>query len=211
MQIDNDDYVVSRLGAFAAFCLAILVTGSFAQVKTKTITEFYLALPTSFNAVKNLNDSPFRDGFFFDEFYENATTTSRESMVKHRKGLIKIEDIANGYLRLEPKGSNGWEEIALFKKTDGSYLVALSQVECGSGCSGDLMFLIYNHGTWTNVTKQAFPLTPSSDIGYFKLPRVGTDIELICGGDRKESCKDGKILAEFRWNKEKFIEEAAAK
>ena len=75
------------------------------------------------------------------------------------------------------------EEVALFKKADGTYIVALSQVECGPGCVGDLIFLNFNHGTWTNVTKQIFPANPSSDEGYFKLPQVGTTIALIGGED----------------------------
>jgi hypothetical protein len=186
--------------------LVILAISSFssAQYNPKTVTEFYLALPTSFNIVRNLDETPFRDGFFFDEFYENEKTTSRAAILKHRKALIKIEDIKNGYLKLQPKGSDGWAEIALFKKDDGNYLVALSQVECGPGCSGDLMFLLYSRGTWTNVTKHVFPPGPSSNDGYFKLPRAGTAIELVCGDAGNETCLNGKIISEFHWNREKF-------
>ena len=194
-------FEIAKCIFFAALLLPILVYG---QTQPKTITEFYLALPTSFNAVKNLDDTPFRDGFFFDEFYENETTTSKAAILKHRKALIEIEDIANGYLRLKSKGQDGWEEIALFKKANGRYLVALSQVECGPGCAGDLMFLAYNRGTWTNVTKQVFPSSPSSGEGYFKLPRVGTTVELICGDDSNEDCKEESTLSEFEWNKVKF-------
>src|SRR5262249_10304995 len=154
-----------------------------AQSKPKTATDFYMALPTSFNIVKNLDATPFRDGFFFGEFYENATTTSKDAMVKHRKSLIQIEDVANGYIKLQPKESEGWAEVALFKKSDGNYLVAISQVECGPSCSGDLMVLSYDRGTWTNVTKQVFGSSPSSADGYFKLPRTGTTIQLTCGDE----------------------------
>jgi hypothetical protein len=181
-----------------------LITCVVGQSRPKTVTDFYLKLPTSFN-VKNLDETPFRDGFFFDEFFENEATTSKEAILKHRRSLIEIEDLANGYLKLEPKGSDGWEQIALFKKVDGAYLIALSQVECGPGCSGDLMFLAYSKGTWTNVTKQVFPADPFSDKGYFKLPRVGTTIELICSDESNEGCKDESILTAFKWNKDKFV------
>ena len=89
------------------------------QTQPKTVTDFYMALPTSFTIVKNLEDSPFRDGFFFDEFYENATTTSKEAMIKHRKSLIKIEDIKNGYMRLQPKSSDGWKKLPCSRKPMG--------------------------------------------------------------------------------------------
>ena len=175
-----------------------------AQTRPKTVTEFYLALPTSFNVVKNLEQSPFRDGFFFNDFYSNERNTSGAEIMKFRKSLIKIQDVQNGYMRLEGTWE-GWVEIALFKKADGEYLVALSQVACGPGCQGDVMFLTYKKGVWTNVTKQVFPSSPSSDRGYFKFPRVGTTIDLICGDDGGEDCKDGSKLAEFKWNKTTFV------
>jgi hypothetical protein len=191
---------------FAILFLSVFLTSTFAQKQPKTVTDFYMALPTSFNIVKNLDESPFRDGFFFGEFYENGRNTSQAAITKHRKSLIEIEDIKNGYLRLKPKESEGWEEIALFKKADGEYLVAISQVECGPGCSGDLMFLAYNKGIWTNVTKQIFPSNSSSDQGYFKLPRVGTTIALIDGEDvGSAKTEDEMKKAEFKWNKVKFV------
>ena len=191
---------------------AVLIASGFAfpQARPKTVFEFYMVLPTSFNLVKNLEDTPFRSGFFFNEFYENEGVVSKEAIVKHRKSLIKIQDIANGYLKLEPKDTKGWEEVALFKKADGNYLVALSQVECAP-CAGDLMILAYDKGTWTNVTKQVFGSDSQSYDGYFKLPRTGTTIELTCGDDSNENCKSGAVLATFDWNKTTFAKRPAGK
>jgi hypothetical protein len=188
----------------AILSLSVLFsTMSFAQKQPKTVTEFYLALPTSFNIVRDLDKSPFSDGFFFDDFYSNERNTSRAEIIKFRKSLIKIEDVKNGYLRLEGT-REGWEEIALFKKSGGGYIVALSQVECGPGCMGDLMFLSYYRGVWTNVTNKVFPFSPSSKRGYFQLPRVGTTIELVCSDESNEDCKDESTLNKFGWDKVKF-------
>jgi hypothetical protein len=182
---------------------ALFSVMTFAQKQPKTVTEFYLALPTSFDVVRDVDKSPFRDGFFFDDFYSNERNASWDEIIKFRKSQIKIEDVKNGYLRLEGT-REGWEELALFKKSDGGYIVALSQVDCGPGCVGDVMFLSYDRGAWTNVTNKVFPFSPSSKRGYFQLPRVGTTIKLVCSDESNEDCKDESTLNTFEWNKVKF-------
>ena len=47
---------------------------------------------------------------------------------ENRRSLVKIKDIKNGYLKLEVDGWDGWAEIALFKKTDGSSIVAVQEM-----------------------------------------------------------------------------------
>ena len=171
-----------------------------AQSQPKTVTDFYLALPNSKVDVNGLEGSDFDDPFFF---LESKGSYSESKSTKYRRSLIKIEDTKNGYLKLGSNQWEGWAEITLFKKTDGSYVIAVSEVGCGPGCSGWVIFLTYNRGKWTDVSEQIFPVSRFSDDGYFKLPRVGTTIELIDGEDvgTDESIK----LAEFRWNKTKFV------
>jgi hypothetical protein len=183
--------------------LVVIAFASVVYAQPKTVTDYYLALPGGVNGIEGVSDgSGFKEDFFF---YSNERNESKTAIIKYRKSLIKIEDIANGYLRLESVEWEGWVEIALFKKADGEYIVAVSQVGCGPSCSGDVMFLTYKSGRWANVTKSVFPSKPSSDIGYFKLPRFGTTVELVCGVDGDEDCKDGEILSEVKWNKTKFV------
>lgn len=185
--------------------ISILFVGAFGQTEPKTVTEFYLALPGSVNSIagtENLADSGFAEDFFF---FSNERNEAKSSIIKYRKSIIKIEDVKNGYLRLESGEWEGWAEIALFKKADGTYLTAVSQVGCGPSCEGGVLFLDYKNGKWTNVTKRVFPAAPSSAVSYYKLPRFGTNIEQICGDESGETCRDGEKLAEFKWNKEKFI------
>jgi hypothetical protein len=175
-----------------------------AQTQTKTVTEFYLALPGSINGIEGTQDSDipgFENDFFF---YTNERNESTAAIRAYRKSLIKIEDITNGYLRLEAHEWKGWAEIALFKKADGSYVVAISQVACTASCRGGVIFATYRSGHWKDVTKQLLPHS-SQQHGYYQLPRVGTSIVLVCGDKTSKSCLFGVELAEFQWNKERFV------
>jgi hypothetical protein len=161
-------------------------------------------LPGSINGIEGTQDFDvpgFENDFFF---YANERNESRSTIRMYRKSLIKIEDIKNGYLRLESNDWKGWAEVGLFKKVDGSYVVAISQVTCEPSCSGGVIFATYKNGHWKNVTKQVFPGS-SQQHGYYKLPRVGTSIVQICGDKSSKSCVFGGELAEFQWNKEKFV------
>ena len=198
-----------RMVAITILPAFISVVCVFGQTPPKTVTEFYLALPGGIHGIAGTRDSDipgFEDDFLF---YSNQRNEAKSSILQYRKSLIKIEDIKNGYLRLESSEWKGWVEIALFKKGEGSYLVAISQVTCGPGCSGGVIFSTYKSGNWKNVTNQVFP--GSSQRGYYKLPRFGTTIALVCGDDGGERCHDGEKLAEFQWNKEKFIKQPAVK
>ncbi len=189
------------IGFLLEFPFVVCAVG---QTQPRTVTEFYLALPGGIYGIEGTQDAEipgFEDDFFF---YSNERNESRSAILKYRKSLIKVEDIKNGYLRLESNEWKGWVEIALFKKADGSYVVAISQVACGPACSGGVIFATYKTGHWKNVTKQVFPRSlPRAS--YYQLPRVGTSIVLVCGDDSGKSCHAGDKLTEFQWNKEKFI------
>jgi hypothetical protein len=191
---------------FAILFLLVFSSFVFAQTRPQTVTDFYLLLPEGLSGITatSKSDLPAFEGSFI--FAANKKGGSKSAIDGYRKSLIKIEDLKNGYLYLEGMWE-GWAEIALFKKADGTYLVAFSQVGCGPGCEGDIMFLTYNRGDWTNVTKQVFPFTYSYNDGYFKLPRAGTNLELHggedCGAD--VDCENRQKAAVFKWDKTKFI------
>jgi len=178
--------------------LGVSATG---QTLPRNVTDFYLALPGGIYGIEGTQDSEipgFENDFFF---YANERNESTSAIRTYRKSLIKIEDIKNGYLRLESNEWKGWVEIALFKKADGFYVVAISQVTCEASCTGGVIFATYKNGHWKNVTRQVFPGS-SQKRGYYQLPRVGTSIDLLCGD---KSCSPGEKLAEFHWNKERFV------
>ena len=188
--------------------LFILVVCAVAETQPRTVTDLYLSLPGSINGIQGTQESEitgFENDFFF---YANERNESRDAIGKYRKALIKIEDIKNGYLRLESNGWKGWAEIALFKKADGSYVVGISQVTCEPNCTGGILFTTYKSGRWKNVTQQVFPYS-SQPHGYYKLPRVGTSVVRICGDKSGNSCVFGGELAEFQWNREEFVPPSA--
>ena len=130
--------------------------------------------------------------------------------------MIKIEDVKSGYLRLEG-GWEGWGEFALFKKTDGSYLIALTKVECGPACTGTLSFHEYRDGNWSDVTGPIFQapdndevieaakkarLSDTSPNMYYALPRKGTTITMRCSMCKGEN---DMTLFSYYWNSSKFV------
>ena len=198
----------NRRTLIATVLTFIVGVSAAAQTQPRTVTDFYLALPGGIYGIEGTQDSDtpgFENDFFF---YANERNESRAAIRTYRRSLIKTADIKNGYLRLESNDWKGWAEVALFKKADASYVVGISQVACEASCSGGVIFATYRYGHWKDVTKQVF-LGSSQQHGYFKLPRVGTSIVLICGDKTNKGCLFGVELAEFQWNGEKFIPPSA--
>lgn len=178
-------------------------SGIFAQTPPKSVTDFYFALPA--------------DVYSMD--ISGNKISGKTALINFRKSLIKIEDVKNGYLKLEGTWE-GWAEIALFKKRDGSYIVAQAETGCGPACDGFIKFFTYNNGKWTDITASVFPtpnevqikdiflkknidLEENGTTHYYRLPRTGTTVKMACN-----VCKEGDgedfVLQEFLWNGEKF-------
>jgi len=133
---------------------------------------------------------------------------------KFRRSIIKTEDIKNGYLNLEGY-SEGWGEVAIFKKKNGTYIVGVADSTCGPECEGTLKFLTYQDGNWTDVTDEVFPMPGEEEVKsafksanleeenfyFFVLPRIGRTVKMSCGFhfDNEDT-----VLMEFVWNGEQF-------
>lgn len=175
--------------AVAAFCPA-----AFSQ--PKSVTDFYLAMPSN--------------------FYNFAQVKGKAALAKYRRKNIKTEDIKNGYIRIESTDMEGWGEVALFKKKDGSYIIGQTETGCGPVCGGGIDFWTYKAGKWAKVSQQVFPFS-DADIQkifdarkteeedrayYFELPRQGRTIVAKCDGC--DSSGDG-VIASFGWDGAKFV------
>ncbi|HQU86325.1 MAG TPA: hypothetical protein PKY59_24560 [Pyrinomonadaceae bacterium] len=199
---------------FLLLIISIFAFSSFAFAQPKTVTDYFLAMPDSENF----------------PYYRNEQTTTKEELVKFRKSMIEIEDIKNGYLKL--KGDwNGYGEIVLFKKTDGSYLIANSRVNCDEGCEGFLELYSYKNGNWKDVGFDLLPKygdivmeynkkrpkgTPAANVSgddtiglefVYHLPRVGRSIKISCNSclPAQKTPEKEFYFAEFEWNGAKFI------
>lgn len=141
---------------------------------------------------------------------------SRAAKIKYRKEHIEVADTKNGYLRYTDAGE-GFGEVALFKKTDGSYIVAQATAGCGPACVGGVTFYTYADGQFTDVTKQVFTAPTEGQLKgaaaknpaaeesswattYVILPRIGRTLK-ICFGEGT----DENALLEYEWNGAKFV------
>ena len=106
----------------------ILMSVVFASAQEpKTVTDFYYLLP--------------KDAYFYP--FDGAGGK------KYRKSIIEIEDVKNGYLRVHESNTvESWSEVAIFKKTNGKYIVGISEVSCQQGCRSEETFLSYENGKW---------------------------------------------------------------
>lgn len=190
-----------------SFMILIGCTSAFAQ--PKTVTDYFLAMP---------NDK------YSTDMQGNPVRT-KTALLKFRKSLIKIEDVKNGYLKLEGPWE-GWAEIALFKRSDGSYLIAESSVGCGPACDGSLTFYTYANGKWSDVTTKFAPkfngqavyenfkkngganeeINSGEDLTYYyRLPRAGRTLKVACNECADSGDEMDFVLLEYEWNGEKFL------
>lgn len=166
----------------------------------KTVTDYFMIFPSS-DYAKNLQG---------EELKTDA------EIAAFRKSIIKIEDIRNGYLRLEG-GWEGWGEFALFKKADGTYLIANTVVECAPVCSGTLAFHEYKDGKWNDVSSNVFPAPDNDEVTaamkrakldddsvfmLYTLPRKGTEITAVCSLCRNDA---DFTLFRYSWKPPKFV------
>lgn len=179
-------------------CLSFAFSIS-AQTKVpKTVADFYYLLP-------NDRFAPFDDG-----------SKKIPSLYSYRKSIIKIEDIKNGYIKIEADW-DGWAEIVIFKKTNGDYIVGVSSVACGPVCGSSVEFLSYKNGQWKDVTEQIFPKITEAQVRaayeqknlkvgeeglpelVYNLPRVGKTITVDTDGTELD------YTFKLTWNGSKFI------
>jgi hypothetical protein len=177
------------------FLILLAFNSLFAQEEPKTVTDFYLALPA-------------------DRYSHpvGKEIKSRSELINYRKSLITVADIKNGYLKLDQNESEGWSEFALFKRADGSYLFAVSEISCGPGCTGELQFLTYKNNKWTDVTVEFAPKIPAGANAdeyenYWKLPRLGRTLVFVVTNEGVKEEGEKLVLQEykFEWNGTGFI------
>ncbi|HEX9963067.1 MAG TPA: hypothetical protein VGB00_19190, partial [Pyrinomonadaceae bacterium] len=141
--------------------------------------------------------------------------------------FVAVEDARNGYIKLAaPKNSDEWEkddwmEIALFKKSNGEYVVGVTNNACAETCAGSLEFLEYRGDRFVDVSDKIYPVTqqikyaqylrkkrpeqPAPGESVFgtlsELPRVGKTVKVKFTGENGKEL----TLFEMTWNGESFV------
>ena len=147
----------------------------------KTVADFLLLVPERYTVG---HDRRFREELLRGE---------------HRGGVI---DIPNGYISYDASDNPSGFEFAIFKKSNGKYLVAYS-----TGAFGDpelsreldkwpeLYLLTYENGRWRDVRRSVLPVPFNRKHSYL-LPRQGKSIAVI--DDR------GRKLYDLTWKNDRF-------
>lgn len=117
--------------------------------------------------------------------------------------FLEIEDTANGYWKSGCDGGQSCLTMALFKRPNGKYIVALTrEFELGT----DNFFLEYRNGKWFDVSAQIVPNFSKNNL--YELPQQGTTVEVF----KKRMIEDdigekGAKLYNLLWQNGKFTKQ----
>ncbi len=127
---------------------------------------------------------------------------------------IAVKDTKNGYLKIEG-AFEGWIEVALFRKKNGSAILLVGENSCGPACGTELNAYKMVNGKMENVTNKMIPTISEDElrekfrrdrndsnaemISYiFELPRYGTTIKI-------NDDDTGYLIYEIKWENDKFV------
>ena len=160
-----------------ALAIAIAPAANAASAKSpqpKTVGDFFLLVPEKFFPY----DLPFR----------------RELLRGEHRGTVI--DIRNGYISWDASDAPDSFEFAIFRKSNGTYVVAYNDTgDDFDQDDVDLILLSYEAGKWRDVTKALLPVPLDRTLGY-KLPRHGRAIEVTGEG--------GQTRYSLRWQNDRF-------
>jgi len=123
-------YVILFMAVSLGFTVLSL---SIAKPKPMSVLDYYLALP--------------------QKYLKYAGGDAAEA----RNAALYVSDIENGYLQARQPDGEFYSTVALFKRPDGSDLVAVENRECARGCNEEFYLLTYQNGQWRDVTASMLP------------------------------------------------------
>jgi hypothetical protein len=157
----------------AFISLAAVVALAQSSTRPRTVVDYYMLLP--------------------DKYFEANREQRLHWMLDPKRGAIV--DIANGYLYAAGDGAQTDIYTCLFKRSDGTYLIAVDYNDKNEVFETFLDFYVYNHGRLRKVTKSVMPVAFNKLLNY-ELPRLGTTIRV--------TNKSGLKLYDFVWDKSAF-------
>jgi hypothetical protein len=174
----NRTHSLLHIGIITLFVMAGgLPTGIAAPPPApKSVADFFLLVPTQY--------MPYYDVRFRKELLDG----------KHRGAIV---DIPNGFISWDASDNTEYFEFALFRKSDGGYLVAYSvPYDDQFPDASHFLLLSYDHGRWRDDTKTLLPVAYKKTHTY-NLPRHGTHIEVVA--------PDGEKLYTLVWVNDRFV------
>lgn len=162
----------------------------FQTKEPKTVMDFFALLPEKY--------------FTLEGCVREDDKDCSKARAEYLKNYKEIEDIPNGYFKGGCDGGQRCIEMALFKRPDDSYVVAVATF-------GEMLdenhFLDYDNGKWKDISVEIVPEF-STDKRY-EIPRNGTTVQvfstkLIEKVDDYEVREKDKKLYDLVWKDGKF-------
>ena len=188
MKINNRrSNLIFRVLCALAVALAPGVKAASPQLsEPKTVGDFFLLVPERYMVGYDLR--------------------FREEMLRgERRGVVV--DARHGYISYDASDNPSGFEFAIFRKSNGRYIVAYNRVgddfdwEPGDGAT--LRLLSYEGGRrWRDVTRALLPVALDGRLGY-RLPQRGRSIEV--------TGKGGRGLYTLTWRNDRFSIRRAAR
>lgn len=178
--------------ALLGVLLASAPASSIAQSKPMTILDYYLALPQKYLKHVGGISAPARNASLF------------------------VSDVENGYLQARQPNGEIYSSLALFKRPDGSDLIAVENRDCeNGGCTEEFYLLTYRNGEWVDVTNKMLPAISDEEVRggleqRFK-PMAGFQPRLLhrlSGGGSSIDVTEywsGLALGELQWVNGEFV------
>lgn len=131
------------------------------------------------------------------EHYIGYDLSFREEILRgEHRGVVV--DIRNGYISYDASDNPSGFEFAIFRKSNGRYIVAYNNTSDDFDREpkvATLRLLSYEGGRWRDVTRLLLPVALDGKLGY-TLPRTGRNIEV--------TGKGGRELYTLTWAKDRF-------
>jgi hypothetical protein len=181
----------------AVLLLFLLIGSSLAQIpggrRPKSILDYYFLLP--------------------QKYLPYLTADSRPA----REAAIEISDLDGGFLKSGLATDEVSTALALFKKSDGSDVIAVENRACPAACSSSLNLLSYANDQWVEVTRDLLPAIDQGKIQsslqrqYMSRPNEPARQSQLIYTLRKhgEGIEvnehwSGMVLGEFEWANDAF-------
>jgi hypothetical protein len=153
--------------------------------------DFFNLLPQKYFTLEGCVDNPTRS---------NCERARRDYV----NSFLEVEDTANGYWKSGCDGGQSCLTMALFKRPNGTYIVALTVT---TEMQDNNHFLEYRNGKWFDVGGQVVPNFSRKNI--YELPRQGTTMQvfakkIVDEGDGFEAAERGAKLYDLVWSGGKF-------
>jgi len=178
--------MMKKLNLIFMLAVLFLPLAIFGQTKQpKTVREFFTLLPSKYFTLEGC--SPSSD--------KNCNKARREYI----ENFLEIEDTANGFWKSGCDGAQSCLTMALFKRPNAAYIVAL-KVEFEMGVNN--YFLEYRGGKWLDIAAQDVPSFSKNNI--YELPRNGTTVGVFAKNKNSEFGDKGKKLYDLVWKNGKF-------